>query len=272
MLQSILKLTVITILVSAGTIPLHSQDIVFKNSGARATLVELYSSEGCSSCPPAEAWISNLKTSPSLWTKIFPVAFHVDYWDGLGWPDRFAKPAYTQRQRNYAAQLGQDSVYTPEFVTSGREWRGWFHGEQSLPAPTATSGELSLNIKDGGKTVSASYLPASQVGSPAYTVNIALLGVNVLSDVKSGENGGRQLQHDFVVLDFESKPMISGQSFESGRVDLKPSTDDPPGAVVAWVSDTNGSIVQVAGGWLKSSDSPPSASGEKNESTEATLQ
>ena len=264
MLQSILKLTVITILVSAGTIPLHSQDIVFKNSGARATLVELYSSEGCSSCPPAEAWISNLKTSPSLWTKIFPVAFHVDYWDGLGWPDRFAKPAYTQRQRNYAAQLGQDSVYTPEFVTSGREWRGWFHGEQSLPAPTATSGELSLDIKDGGKTVSASYLPASQVGSPAYTVNIALLGVNVLSDVKSGENGGRQLQHDFVVLDFKSKPMISGQSFESGRVDLKPSTDDPPGAVVAWVSDTNGSIVQVAGGWLKPSDSSARASAQNN--------
>lgn len=262
MLQSILKLTVITILASAGTVPLHSQDIVFKNSGARATLVELYSSEGCSSCPPAEAWISNLKTSPSLWTKIFPVAFHVDYWDGLGWPDRFAKPAYTQRQRNYAAQLGQDSVYTPEFVTSGREWRGWFHGEQRLPAPTATSGELSLNIKDGGKTVSASYLPASQVGSAAYTVNIALLGVNVLSDVKGGENGGRQLQHDFVVLDFKSKPMMSGQIFESGRVDLKPSTDDPPGAVVAWVSDTNGSIVQVAGGWLKPPNSSASASTE----------
>jgi len=257
----------VSILVSiGGTVPLRSQDIILKNSGTTATLVELYSSEGCSSCPPAEAWISNLKSSPSLWTKIFPVAFHVDYWDGLGWPDHFAKPAYTQRQRNYAANLGQNSVYTPEFVTSGREWRGWSHGDQSLPAPSATSGELSLNIRDGGKTVSASYFPASQIGSLPYTVNIALLGVNVLSNVKSGENGGRQLHHDFVVLDFVSKPMSSGQSFESGRVDLKPSTDDLPGAVVAWVSDADGSIVQVTGGWLKPVDSsgvyPPQAAGK----------
>src|SRR5271168_2184673 len=150
MLQPILKLAVITILSSAA-MPLHSQDIVFKNSGSKATLVELYSSEGCSSCPPAEAWLSKLKASPGLWTEIFPVAFHVDYWDNLGWPDRFAKPEYTQRQRNYAAQLGQDSVYTPEFVTSGREWRGWFNGERLPTAETETSGELSLQIQDGGK-------------------------------------------------------------------------------------------------------------------------
>jgi len=264
MYRSILQLTAIAILASAGTMRLHSQDLVFRNSGARATLVELYSSEGCSSCPPAEAWLSNLKTSPGLWTTIFPMAFHVDYWDGLGWPDRFAKPAYTQRQRNYAAQLGQDSVYTPEFVTSGREWRGWFHGEQSPPASAATSGELSLDIQDGGKTVSARYLPGSQAGSPAYTINIALLGINVLSDIKSGENGGRQLRHDFVVLDFKSKPMISGQSFESGRTDFKPATDDAPSAVVAWVSDTKGSILQIAGGWLKPSDGSTSVSAQDN--------
>src|SRR5271170_3834978 len=268
MLQSILKLTVITILVSTGTIPLHSQDIVFKNSGARATLVELYSSEGCSSCPPAEAWISNLKTSPSLWTKIFPVAFHVDYWDGLGWPDRFAKPAYTERQRNYAAQLGQDSVYTPEFVTSGSEWRGWFHGDKI--SASETSGELSVQVKDGGKKISALYSPTSQV-SKTYTVNVALLGINVLSDVKSGENGGRQLQHDFVVLDFKSKTMTKGQSFESGPLDLKPSTDDSPGAVVAWISDSDGSIVQMAGGWLKPSDSSESASAKTEGTTQSDL-
>ena len=256
------NLTMITLL-SAAAVPLHSQDVVFKNSGSKATLVELYSSEGCSSCPPAEAWISSLKTSPGLWTEIFPVAFHVDYWDNLGWPDRFAKSAYTQRQRNYAAQLGQDSVYTPEFVTSGREWRGWFDGGK-LPAPEAgTSGELSLQVKEGGKRVSARYAPTSQANSHSYTVNIALLGVNVVSDVKSGENGGRQLQHDFVVLDFASKPMEKRQSFESDPVDLKPSTDDPPGAVVAWVSAADGSIVQIAGGWLKPSDSSVSANDQQ---------
>jgi hypothetical protein len=249
---------------TALAMPLHAQNIVFKNAGAKATLVELYSSEGCSSCPPAEAWISNLKTSPGLWTDLFPVVFHVDYWDGLGWPDRFAKPAYTKRQRNYAVQLGQDSVYTPEFVTSGREWRGWFHGEQRPPAATETSGELMLQVGEGGKQISALFSPSSQGGTQSYTVNVALLGVNVLSDVERGENGGRQLHHDFVVLDFESKSMQLGQVLQSGPLELKPSTDDLPGAIVAWVSDAHGSIVQVAGGWLKPSNVPMTADIEKN--------
>jgi len=237
--------------VSTASMPLHSQDFVFQNSGLRGILVELYTSEGCSSCPPAEAWIGTLKNSPGLWKALFPVAFHVDYWDGLGWPDRFAKPAYTQRQQYYATHLGQDSVYTPEFVTSGREWRGWFSGDRVPPAETVTSGKLSLQIVDGGKQVSALYSPALRDGSQTYTINIALLGFNVLSDVKRGENGGRQLRHDFVVLDFKTTLMKSGPSYQSGPIELKSSTDDPPGAVVAWVSKADGSIIQMAGGWLK---------------------
>src|SRR5271170_5592196 len=137
-------------LLASTTMPIFADEIVFRNSGTNATLVELYSSEGCSSCPPAEAWMSKLKASPNLWNDLFPVVFHVDYWDGLGWPDRFARPAYTQRQRNYAARLGQDSVYTPEFITNGREWRGWFHGDRLPPAQDATSGDLMLVMSDGG--------------------------------------------------------------------------------------------------------------------------
>jgi hypothetical protein len=235
---------------SLNAAALHADDLVFKSKSSQATLVELYSSEGCSSCPPAEAWVTNLKNSPALWNDLFPVAFHVDYWDGLGWPDRFAKPAYTERQRNYAAQLGQDSVYTPEFVVSGHEWRGWFNGDRSPSAELATRGELTLTVNDGGKKASAVYTPFSPAHAATCTINVALLGVNVMSDVKSGENGGRQLQHDFVVLDFASKPMSQGPTWQSGPIDLKPSTDDPPGAIVAWVSDAAGSIVQITGGWL----------------------
>ncbi len=236
---------------SLTAMSLHAQDLVFKSKSDHATLVELFSSEGCSSCPPAEAWVSNLKTSPGLWTEIFPVAFHVDYWDGLGWPDRFAKSVYTERQRNYAAQLGQDSVYTPEFVVSGHEWRGWFHGDRSPSAETRTSGELTLLAVNGGTKVSATYTPNASSITQVYTLNVALLGVNIVSDVRSGENGGRQLTHDFVVLDFASKPMTDGPRFQSGPIDLKPSTNDSPGAIVAWVSAPNGEIVQMTGGWLK---------------------
>jgi hypothetical protein len=107
---------------------LRAQELVFNHSGPKAALVELYSSEGCSSCPPAEAWLNHLKAAPGLWSEVFPVAFHVDYWDNLGWPDRLASASYTQRQRDYAARLGQDSVYTPEFIVNGHEWRRGFDG------------------------------------------------------------------------------------------------------------------------------------------------
>ena len=234
--------------------PVHAGDLVFKNNRANATLLELYSSEGCSSCPPAEDWVSQLKNSPGLFTEVFPVVFHVDYWDNLGWPDKFAKAAYTQRQRNYAAALGQDSVYTPEFVAGGREWREWFDGGRQPHSNTPTTGELSVQVQPDGRQVIGSYTPDPQeAGSSSYTLNVALLGTNIRSDVRGGENGGRQLLHDFVVLDFTSVPLARDQKFQSGQVNLKSSTDDRPSALVAWVSSSDGKIIQVAGGYLPSS-------------------
>ena len=79
-------------------------------------LLELYSSEGCSSCPPAEAWLGNLRETPGLWRDFVPVAFHVNYWDRLGWPDRFASKAFTDREYVYASAWGSGTVYTPCFV------------------------------------------------------------------------------------------------------------------------------------------------------------
>src|SRR5215217_7350069 len=98
----------------------------FESGETQNILIELFTSEGCSSCPPAETWLSALKSNQDLWKKIVPVAFHVDYWDRLGWRDRFAKPEFTARQRRYAAAWGGDSVYTPDFVVNAKEWRSWF--------------------------------------------------------------------------------------------------------------------------------------------------
>src|SRR5574339_14875 len=95
-------------LMSAGPIQFHS-------STNRTALLELYTSEGCSSCPPAEAWLSRLKSDARLWKDFVPVAFHVDYWDYLGWRDPFGAAEYSERQRGYAAQWKSRSVYTPGF-------------------------------------------------------------------------------------------------------------------------------------------------------------
>ena len=230
---------------------LSAQDRVFKNSAATGNLIELYSSEGCSSCPPAEAWINHLQTTPELWKDIFPVAFHVDYWDGLGWPDRYARPEYTQRQRDYAARLGQDSVYTPEFVVNGREWHHGWMGGNALPGEAAAkTGELALTVHADGK-FSASYRAAAVATKP-LVLNVAVLGIHDSTDVQAGENSGRKLEHDFVVLGFSSTAMVARNSktFQADPGPIKSSTNDAPGAIVAWVSDSDGMILQVTGGWL----------------------
>ncbi|HEX4139923.1 MAG TPA: DUF1223 domain-containing protein [Candidatus Methylacidiphilales bacterium] len=230
---------------------LRAQDAVFTSKGAKASLVELYTSEGCSSCPPAEAWLGGLKTDPGLWREVFPVAFHINYWDDLGWTDRFATPAITQRQRDYAARLGQDSVYTPEFIVNGREWRrGWLSA--GLPAPAADKAGTLTVRRTADQTITAQYaLPPSAPREPC-TLNVALLGFNIASDVRSGENGGRKLQHDFLALGFATTTLTPGSDgvLTAGPLHVTTLAGETPGALVAWVSGADGKILQVTGGWL----------------------
>src|SRR6267154_5087398 len=103
--------------------PLAAAPRHFTSGEGRTHLLELYTSEGCSSCPPAEAWLGDLRDAPGLWRDFVPVAFHVVYWDQLGWRDRFASKEYTARQYAYSAAWGSDTVYTPGFVLDGAEWR-----------------------------------------------------------------------------------------------------------------------------------------------------
>src|SRR6201987_4807354 len=100
----------------------------FESGPAQVSLLELYTSEGCSSCPPAERWMARLKDSADLWTGFAPVVFHVDYWDSLGWKAPWSSTAFADRERAYAQVWGSDTIYTPCYVLDGREWRNWsFH-------------------------------------------------------------------------------------------------------------------------------------------------
>src|SRR5512140_2722359 len=99
--------------------------LVLQSGPAQTTLLELFTSEGCNSCPPAERWLTSLKASPGLWKEFVPVAFHVDYWDRTGWRDPWSSQAFSDRQRAYAASWNNKSVYTPGFVLDGTECRDW---------------------------------------------------------------------------------------------------------------------------------------------------
>ena len=113
-------------------------------------LIELYTSEGCSSCPPAEKWLSGFLKDPGLWTHRVPVAFHVDYWDRLGWKDKYASRENTLRQYRLRDEGALKSIYTPGFLVNGQEWRGRFQGSSlDETRSKVTEGRLIFEVIDG---------------------------------------------------------------------------------------------------------------------------
>src|SRR5262252_1823658 len=183
--RRVIAAVMMVIWLAAGYI-FASEPQTFDSGETQSSLIELFTSEGCSSCPPAEKWLSRLKSNPDLWKKIVPLAFHVDYWDHLGWRDRFAKPEFTSRQQRYAAAWdGDDSVYTPGFVVNGKEWRSWFGGN-ALPASLTRVGVLHVSLGDDAQ-VTAAFVPIT-MQPRSLTLNVAMLGSDLQSDVKRGEN------------------------------------------------------------------------------------
>ncbi len=213
----------------------------FSSGANRTHLIELYTSEGCSSCPPAEAWLGGLRAQPGLWRDFVPVEFHVDFWDRLGWPDRFASSAYTKREYAYAAAWDLGSVYTPCFVLDGAEWHG---GARPPPAGTETPGTLAVTRAEDG-TVHVKFTAGA---SADYEVYAALLGGGIVSDVKAGENEGRTLRHEFIALTLQSAPL------RNGAADFSLPIPDGGGmrhALAVWVT-RRGMLapIQATGGWL----------------------
>jgi hypothetical protein len=245
--RPIIVAAVIMIWLAAGCV-FASEPKTFQSGETQSLLVELFTSEGCSSCPPAEKWMSALKSSQDLWKRTVPIVFHVDYWDHLGWRDRFAKPEFTSRQQHYAATWAGDSVYTPGFVLNGKEWRGWFGGE-ALPTTATKVGVLRVSFADDGKLI-AIFVPET-TQPRALALNVTLLGNDLESDVKRGENNGRKLRHDFVVLDLVKTDMANESNRWTGSVALRMrSGNDKPSALAAWITE-NAAPIQATGGWLR---------------------
>ncbi len=160
------------------------------------TVVELYTSEGCSSCPPADRWLSTLRGRAD----VLPLAFHVTYWDRLGWPDRFGNPAYTARQHQLAQQAGRTQVYTPQVVANGQDWQRW----PQLPKPNAgPAPALTLERQGDAVRVNVAALPNTGARWAGYW---AVLEDQHQSRVTAGENSGRELQHDHVVRLYQPVP------------------------------------------------------------------
>lgn len=174
-------------------------------SGASLTpVIELYTSEGCSSCPPADRWLSGLKNAARE-GKVVAQAFHVGYWDYIGWVDRFASPAHTQRQRQIASQNRLGNIYTPQLVRNGRDWKDF----QRALAADSQRPRASIRVERGADGAFQAEV-APMEGVARWSAYWTVTEHGHASKVKAGENAGEFLQHDFVVRQYVPVGTYSG--------------------------------------------------------------
>ncbi len=223
---------------------------VFTSGEARTRLIELFTSEGCSSCPPAEDWLAGLRNHPGLWRDFVPVSFHVVYWDALGWPDRFASKPFTARQYALAASWSSNQVYTPCLALDGAEWKALF--SRAAPAAAGPTGILRVDYANDGTTL-VTFTPVGLAPGVGYEAQVAVLGGGLSSDVKAGENAGHTLRHEFVALALTTVPLkLAGGVWQADTTMARPKVAGVKDlALAVWVT-RRGELapVQATGGWL----------------------
>ncbi|HEY2569095.1 MAG TPA: DUF1223 domain-containing protein [Candidatus Udaeobacter sp.] len=246
--QFISRILLVLAMVAMTSNRARADQLRFESGEKRVAFVELFTSEGCSSCPPAERALSTLATHPSLWKTFVPVAFHVNYWDNLGWKDQLASVEFTQRQHTYASGWRSDTVYTPEFVLNGREWQ-WSGADTLARQSSETPGMLTVLQNGVGNHFVVTFNSTKPVTGQAIA-HLALIGFGLTSDVARGENAGRKLTHDFVALAHHE----AGLQGSPLRAELKldeNSGDSHPRAIAAWVSvGSDPTPIQATGGWI----------------------
>jgi hypothetical protein len=206
----------------------------------RARLLELYTSEGCSSCPPADRWLSQLPKRRDL----VPLAFHVDYWDRLGWKDPFAQAGFSQRQRTRNSGLGW--VYTPQVMLDGDDFRDWSRGLPATPREQALFA-LDMTLSTAPRQIGVTVMPrattaAGQRGTRLY---LALTESRLVSNVAAGENALSTLRHDHVVRELAG-PFDTQATHH--RFVLASDWKPEHLAVVAFVLDSRGRTLQALAG------------------------
>jgi hypothetical protein len=218
-------------------------------------LVELYTSEGCDSCPPADRWLSRVGEIGISGGALVALSLHVDYWDRLGWPDRFAHARYSERQGELSRLARSHTIYTPEVFVGLREVRAWGSPAQFRQAvkdinakPALADIRLALEPASAAKLpVKAEFAlkPGAAVGQPqAY---VALYENRLSTDVTAGENRGVTLRHEYVVREWLGPiELRGGKASYASTVALDPQWKTADLGVAAFVQDfASGQILQA---------------------------
>jgi hypothetical protein len=236
---------------TAVMVQASAADFSLRSSVTEVKLLELYTSEGCSSCPPADRWLTELEDDERLWGDLVPVAFHVDYWDYIGWPDRFSRAEFGERQRQYVRRGVVHTVYTPGFIVGGEEWRGWFLDPSLELGEPDRIGELRVDLRGG--RAEAVFSPLPELGLRGrLDLSFAVLGFDLTSSIRAGENAGKTLTHDFVALAYGRLPLEGKDgSFQGTFAVPAPEVRASRTAFAAWVSRPDDPRpIQAVGGWF----------------------
>ena len=216
-----------------------------------AALVELYTSEGCSSCPPADRWLASLDTRYPVGS-VVPLALHVDYWDYIGWKDPYAKREFSLRQRKFSQLQRMAFVYTPQVLLQGRDFRGWSGKafDEALAKINAQPAKAKLKLAVLGADANGLEVEAAaELIQPSgdTALYIAAYQSRLESRVKAGENRGRLLTHDYVVLEWQGPFAIAGTALtERRKLPLLPGAAAANSGVAAFVQDRRtGEVLQA---------------------------
>ncbi|WPU94724.1 DUF1223 domain-containing protein [Mucilaginibacter sabulilitoris] len=238
-----MKRLFLTIIISIGLFTLGAK----AQSNTGFAVVELFTSEGCSSCPPADALIAKIQQE-NTGKPVYVLAFHVDYWDRQGWKDRFSDHVFTERQQQYATWLHSNEVYTPQAIINGKTD---FVGSEAVKMHSLIARELqhsnqeSISLSDlviGKGKINFKY----NVVSPKRTkVVFVLVQKDAVSQVKSGENRGRTLGHVQIARSLASVDLNSSKT-GTMQLGLPTGTDAGQFEVIAFVQNANNGVITAA--------------------------
>ena len=269
--------TLVALALAAVAAPVLATSCQVVSPANTVALIELFTSEGCSSCPPADQWLSTLKRGAGF-DKLVPLSLHVNYWDYIGWKDPYADAQFTERQRNYARLRGTTTIYTPQVVLDGHDYPAW-SGRSFDKTVQAINGKLApiaLNLKASATAVKVSATavagaPASSSdadaakGGDLVDINVTTTAVTttlasarplddlklflavfdntLISKVTRGENAGSTLSHDFVVRRFTGPLPVSAAATQRLAVAAAATTSQR--GVAAFVQNARGEVLQA---------------------------
>jgi hypothetical protein len=236
---------------ASGTALAASSSCAGKSGNFTTALLELYTSEGCSSCPPADQWLTGLRSSGLTASQVVPLALHVDYWNDLGWEDPFSQKRFTLRQYALAKISKQRTVYTPQVILSGRDLPRWRNSAETSirrinakPPRAHVALQLSRHANQVNVTADANAKdPRGQA-----EMYVALYENNLTGRIEAGENRGLTLRHDYVVRRLLGPTPLdkSGAAHDAPQIVLDASWKQDDLGVAVFVQDRDsGEILQA---------------------------